>query len=91
MTGLLARLAPAGWLRAPRPTARLRLTVLYGVLFLLSGAVLLTVTYLLFEQVTTAIALPGGEHVIFGNLPSTGGAPRRYPDWADQYPITKSP
>jgi len=37
------------WLvrRAPRRTVRLRLTLLYGGLFLFAGAVLLTVTYLL--------------------------------------------
>ena len=33
--------------RAPRRTVRLRLTLLYGALFLLAGAVLLTITYLL--------------------------------------------
>ena len=31
------RLAPPSWLRLPRRTARLRLTALYGGLFLLSG------------------------------------------------------
>lgn len=40
-------LALRSWPRLPRRTARLRLTVLYGGLFLLCGAVLLTVTYLL--------------------------------------------
>jgi signal transduction histidine kinase len=35
------------WLRLPRRTARLRLTVLYGGLFLACGAVLLAVTYVL--------------------------------------------
>src|SRR4029077_9885055 len=69
MTGLLARLAPAGWLRAPRPTARLRLTVLYGALFLLSGAALLAVTYLLVEQATAFIPLPGGRRMVYGHLP----------------------
>jgi signal transduction histidine kinase len=44
------RLTPPSWLRLPRRTARLRLTLLYGALFLLSGAALLTVTYLLFER-----------------------------------------
>ena len=34
------RLAPPSWLRLPRRTARLRLTALYGGLFLLSGAAL---------------------------------------------------
>ena len=33
------------WLRWPRRTVRLRLTALYGVLFLLSGAGLLAITY----------------------------------------------
>jgi hypothetical protein len=65
MTGLLARLAPAAWLRAPRPTARLRLTLLYGTLFLLSGAALLAVTYLLFEQATAAVTLPDGDKIAF--------------------------
>jgi signal transduction histidine kinase len=69
MAGLLARLAPAGWLRAPRPTARLRLTVLYGALFLLSGAGLLAVTYLLVEQATAFIPLPGGRRMFYGHLP----------------------
>ena len=34
-------------LRLPRRTVRLRLTLLYGALFLVSGVVLLAVTYLL--------------------------------------------
>jgi signal transduction histidine kinase len=39
-------------LRRPRRTARLRLTALYGGLFLLSGAALVAVTYVLFERAT---------------------------------------
>src|SRR5271169_2102028 len=46
------RLVSPSWLRLPRRTARLRLTALYGRLFLLSGAVLATITYVLFERVT---------------------------------------
>ena len=38
------------WLRLPRRTARLRLTALYGGLFLGCGAILLAVTYVLVEQ-----------------------------------------
>jgi signal transduction histidine kinase len=38
--------------RRPRRTVRVRLTVLYGALFLFSGAVLLGATYVLFEQAT---------------------------------------
>jgi signal transduction histidine kinase len=36
----------------PRRTARLRLTALYGVLFLLSGVALVATTYVLFERAT---------------------------------------
>ncbi len=50
------RSAARGWPRLPRRTARLRLTALYGGLFLACGAILLAVSYLLVEQ---AIA-PGG-------------------------------
>jgi signal transduction histidine kinase len=46
------RLAPPSWLRLPRRTARLRLTTLYGGLFLLSGVALVAVTYVLFERAT---------------------------------------
>ncbi len=47
-----ARLASSSWLRLPRRTARLRLTTLYGGLFLLSGVALVAITYLLFQQAT---------------------------------------
>jgi signal transduction histidine kinase len=46
------RLAPLAWLRLPRRTARLRLTALYGGLFLLSGVALVAATYVLFERAT---------------------------------------
>jgi signal transduction histidine kinase len=53
MTGLAARLAaPLSRLRRPRPTARLRLTLLYGCLFTLAGAALLGFTYWLFDRAT---------------------------------------
>jgi signal transduction histidine kinase len=38
----------SGWLRLPRRTARLRLTVLYGAAFLACGAAVLALTYLLY-------------------------------------------
>ena len=41
------------WLRLPRRTSRLRLTVLYGGLFLFSGAAVLTITYLLTRSAGT--------------------------------------
>ncbi|MGA2011641.1 MAG: HAMP domain-containing protein [Solirubrobacteraceae bacterium] len=40
-------LAPRSWLRPPRRTARLRLSLLYGALFLICGAGLLAITYTL--------------------------------------------
>jgi signal transduction histidine kinase len=49
---------PAGWVaRLPPRTVRLRLTMLYGGLFLLSGAVLLAITYLLVRHSTSVVAL----------------------------------
>jgi signal transduction histidine kinase len=72
ITGPLTRLAPAAWLRAPRPTARLRLTLLYGTLFLVSGTVLLAITYLLVEQAT------GAGQAFYGSTPS-GNLPRQSP------------
>jgi signal transduction histidine kinase len=41
---------PPRWLRLPRRTVRLRLTLVYGCLFLLSGAALLAITYLLVSR-----------------------------------------
>jgi signal transduction histidine kinase len=48
------------WLHMPRRTARMRLTALYGGLFIISGAALVAATYLLFERATafTKPALP---------------------------------
>lgn len=46
------RLARPTGLRFPRRTARLRLTAVNGGLFLVSGATLLAITYLLFERAT---------------------------------------
>ena len=46
------RLASPSWVRLPRRTARLRLTAFYGGLFLLTGAALAAITYVLFERAT---------------------------------------
>ena len=46
------RIAPTSWLHLPRRTARLRLTALYCGLFLVSGAMLVALTYVLFERAT---------------------------------------
>jgi signal transduction histidine kinase len=48
----------------PSPTVRLRLTLLYGALFLVSGAVLLLVAYVIFRDATgvNLIVQPGGSN-----------------------------
>jgi signal transduction histidine kinase len=59
----------------PRPpwTVRLRLTLLYGVLFLLSGAVLLVITNVLFRSATGNYLLLGGQgHSLFFSRASSG-------------------
>ena len=48
----LAKLAPRRMLQLPSRTVRLRLTLLYGGLFLMSGIALLATTYLLFRSST---------------------------------------
>jgi signal transduction histidine kinase len=52
MSAAHSRLAPPAWLRFPRRTARIRLTILYGALFLFSGVALVAITYALFERAT---------------------------------------
>ena len=53
------RLVSPSWLRLPRRTARLRLTLLAGALFLLSGATLVAVTYLLFDHTGSGQSMHG--------------------------------
>jgi hypothetical protein len=53
------------WPRLPRRTARLRLTALYGGLFLACGAVLLAVSYVLVE--VTGYPTAGGSAGRLGN------------------------
>jgi signal transduction histidine kinase len=53
------RLAPAGWLRLPRRTARLRLTLLYGGLSMMLGTLLLVFIFVVGKRTTTvAVAVP---------------------------------
>jgi two-component system sensor histidine kinase VanS len=48
-------------MRLPSPTVRLRLTLLYGGLFLVSGAVLLVITYLIFRDASGVnLIVPSG-------------------------------
>jgi signal transduction histidine kinase len=61
------------WLHLPRPTARLRLTLLYGSLFTLAGAALLGFTYWLFDHATAGNSiLPGSPP---GRSIATPGSP----------------
>jgi signal transduction histidine kinase len=46
------RLRSPAWLHWPRRTARIRLTALYGSLFLISGVALVAITYVLFQRAT---------------------------------------
>jgi signal transduction histidine kinase len=80
------RLTPAGWLRAPRPTARLRLTLLYGLLFLMSGTALLAISYLLVEHATASVTLPGGAKVTFSN-PTVINGPAIPAHWVGGRPV----
>jgi signal transduction histidine kinase len=63
--------AASSGLRLPRRSAQLRLTALFGGLFLIAGAVLLAVTYLLVEQATQ----PGGSSIPMQPTGSAGSSP----------------
>jgi signal transduction histidine kinase len=60
------------WLRLPRRTARLRLTVLYGLAFLVCGAaVLAVVTYLAFGNATANLGNSSQASAVFnGKIPA---------------------
>jgi len=69
-------LAPRSWLRLPRRTARLRLSLLYGGLFLICGAGLLAITYgLVRANVPATVTVLG--------VPTTAGT---VPQHADKVP-----
>jgi signal transduction histidine kinase len=54
---------PPGWLRLPRRTARLRLTMLYSAAFLVCSAVVVTFVYLFFGHIVHFSRRPGGGHL----------------------------
>jgi len=57
--------APIAWRKMlPRPTVRLRLTMLYGILFLAAGALLLLLSFLLFRR--------GLDHALQPPFPNAG-------------------
>ncbi len=59
----LRSVAPASWLRLPRRTARLRLTLLYAGMFLLLGTAVIGITYLLASGGPTVRVSPVGRPV----------------------------
>jgi signal transduction histidine kinase len=69
----MSRIPARGALRTvlprPRTTVRWRLTVLYGALFLASGAVLLAITYVLVSHAALAPVKSPAEHVSFVTAP----------------------
>ncbi|HWE33289.1 MAG TPA: ATP-binding protein [Solirubrobacteraceae bacterium] len=65
-------LTPARWLRLPRRTARLRLTLLYSGMFLVLGTIVVVLIALLFVGSSTVVATavraapgPGGGRLVF--------------------------
>jgi two-component system, OmpR family, sensor histidine kinase VanS len=73
----LARLTPQRLLHLPSRTVRLRLTLLYGGLFLVSGLALLAITYLLYRNSTGVdLIVPTGiPHGPRGSGAHSGGPP----------------
>jgi signal transduction histidine kinase len=69
------RFTPPCWLRLPRRTARLRLTALYGGLFLACGAVLLAVTYVLVEVTGSPTGSLSQVPVRLANPPAARSSP----------------
>jgi signal transduction histidine kinase len=63
---------PHSWLRLPRRTARLRLTALYGGLFVICGVTLLGILYLLFAR---AIQRPDNGRLLVPDGPKYGSGP----------------
>jgi two-component system sensor histidine kinase VanS len=72
----LAGLTPRRWLHLPPQTVRLRLTLLYSGLFLVSGLALIATTYLLFRSTT-------GVDLIVPNPAARHGTPTN-PDVVNQ-------
>ncbi len=69
------RLVPAHWLRLPRRTARLRLTLLYSGMFMVLGTVLIVIIYLLAGS--AAISASSSVAVTPVHVPQGGAAAAR--------------
>jgi signal transduction histidine kinase len=86
------RPGPQRWLRLPRRTARLRLTVLYGGAFLACGAAVLALTYLLFGHTTPPASSSGRPEVLPGAHGTAGlRVPVAYVRRAGRYDVITVP
>jgi len=65
--------------RLPRRTVRLRLTLLYGGLFLLCGAALLAITYVLVDHATAGYVFNGQNGSVGFIRPRGGSTPSNHP------------
>ena len=80
------------WLRLPRRTARLRLTVLYGAAFLACGAAVLALTYLLAGPAPSPSSSSGRPEILPGGHRTIGlKVPIAYVRQAGRYDVIKIP
>ncbi|MEV6630288.1 ATP-binding protein [Actinoplanes sp. NPDC051470] len=70
-----------------RWTVRLRLTVLYGGLFMLAGAILLTITYLLLAQALNRQPVSQTAVLAIAEIPATRAGAPAYPASGDSVPL----
>ncbi len=86
------RPGPPRWLRLPRRTARLRLTLLYGGAFLACGAAVLVLTYLLFGHTTPPASSSARPEILPGAHGTTGlKVPAAYVRRAGRYDVITIP
>ena len=86
------RPGPPRWLRLPRRTARLRLTILYGGAFLACGAAVLALTYLVFGHTTPPASSSGRPEILPGAHGTVGlKVPAAYVQQAGRYDVITIP
>jgi len=86
------RPGPPHWLRLPRRTARLRLTILYGGAFLACGAAVLALTYLLAGPTPPPASSSGRPEILPGAHGTVGlKVPVAYVQRAGRYDVVTVP